>query len=79
MEKTYEEIAAAFGAKGKAPALVEQARDAVRVLSDFDQNGRAQKFATFADKLNIPSGIQPLPRKPGAKGDTAIVYSIPNI
>ncbi|MHA3770369.1 DUF7133 domain-containing protein [Verrucomicrobiota bacterium sgz303538] len=78
-QKTYDEIATAFGSKGKAPAIVSEGRDTVRILSDFAPNGRAQKFAIFADKLNIPTGIQPLPRELGAKGDTAIVYSIPNI
>ncbi len=75
----YDDIAGAFGARGTAPAPSDKARDSVRVLSDFDDSGRAQKITVFADGLNIPSGVQPLPRKPGAKGDTAIVYSIPNI
>ncbi len=79
VEKTYDDIAAAFGAKGKAPALAEEAKDSVRILSEFGADGRAQKVSTFADKLNIPSGLQPLPRKAGAKGDTVLVYSIPNI
>jgi putative heme-binding domain-containing protein len=96
---------------GEAPAPAEAGRDTVRILSDFDATGHAQKISVFADKLNIPSGIQPLPhgspaiaavyglpppydpnpamRKRGPiadrhlgkapKGDTAIVYSIPNI
>lgn len=53
--------------------------DTVRVLSDFGPDGRARKVETFADGLNVPIGIQPLARKPEAKGDTIIVYSIPNI
>ena len=77
--KAYDDIAGAFGARGKAPAPSEKARDSVRVLSDFDETGRAKKVTVFAEGLNIPSGVQPLPRKPGAKGDTVIVYSIPNI
>ena len=77
--KAYDDIAGAFGARGKAPAPSDKARDSVRVLSDFDETGRAKKVTVFAEGLNIPSGVQPLPRKPGAKGDTVIVYSIPNI
>ncbi len=77
--KAYDDIAGAFGARGKAPAPSDKARDSVRVLGDFDESGRARKITVFADGLNIPSGVQPLPRKPGAKGDTVIVYSIPNI
>ncbi len=53
--------------------------DTVRVLSDFGADGRARKVETFADGLNIPIGIVPLPRRAGAKGDTVIVYSIPTI
>ncbi|MGB8167542.1 MAG: hypothetical protein WCF18_08620, partial [Chthoniobacteraceae bacterium] len=64
---------------GDAPQPSAEAKDTVRILSDFAPDGRARKVTIFADKLNIPSGIQPLPRKAGAKGDTAIVYSIPNI
>ncbi len=77
--KAYDDIAGAFGARGNAPAPSDKARDTVRVLSDFDETGHARKITVFADGLNIPSGVQPLPRKPGAKGDTVIVYSIPNI
>lgn len=77
--KAYNELAAAFGARDNAPPASANARDTVRVLSDFDKSGRARKIAVFADGLNIPSGVQPLPRKPGAKGDSVIVYSIPNI
>lgn len=96
---------------GDAPKPAAAATDTVRILSDFDATGRAQKIKVFADKLNIPSGVQPLPRGADAvrvayglpsrfdpnpdmikrgpigeghlgrapKGDTAIVYSIPNI
>lgn len=77
--KAYNEITAAFGARENAPPASVKARDSVRVLSDFDESGHAQKISIFADGVNIPSGVQPLPRKPGAKGDSAIVYSIPNI
>ncbi len=78
-EKAYADIASAFHVGDKAPPISNVARDTVRVLSDFGPDGRARKIEIFADGLNVPSGIQPLPRKPGAKGDTAIVYSIPNI
>jgi len=78
-DKGYAEIATTFKAGDKAPKAAEVATDTVRVLSDFGPDGRARKIEIFADGLNIPSGVQPLPRKPGAKGDTAIVYSIPNI
>jgi putative membrane-bound dehydrogenase-like protein len=77
--KAYDDIAGAFNSRGKAPAPTDKARDTVRVLSDFDETGHARKVSVFAEGLNIPSGVQPLPRKPGAKGDTVIVYSIPNI
>ena len=78
-EKSFAEIASAFHVGDKAPKPSSIARDTVRVLSDFDATGRAKRIKVFADGLNIPSGVQPLPRKPGAKGDTVIVYSIPTI
>lgn len=55
------------------------ANDTVRILSDFDAQGRARKVEVFADGLNIPIGVLPLPRPPHAKGDTVIVFSIPSI
>ncbi|HSI13372.1 MAG TPA: PVC-type heme-binding CxxCH protein, partial [Chthoniobacter sp.] len=110
-DKAYSDIAAAFRAGDKAPPASDTARDTVHVLGDFDENGHARKITTFADGLNIPSGVQPLPRGSAAipaaygllpnfdpnpamqkliplggrhighapKGDSAIVYSIPNI
>ncbi len=78
-EKAYDAIANAFGAKGKAPAPQAKARDSIRILSEIGTDGLAKKVSIFADGLNIPSGVQPLPRAPGAKGDTVIVYSIPTI
>ncbi len=77
--RAYADIAAAFHVGDKAPPITNVARDTVRILSDFSPDGAARKIEVFADGLNVPSGIQPLPRQPGAKGDTAIVYSIPNI
>lgn len=48
-------------------------RDTVKILDDFDENGKARKITTFADNLNIPIGVLP-------QGDNAaIVYSIPYI
>jgi putative heme-binding domain-containing protein len=49
-----------------------KARDSVKILEDFDENGKARKITTFADDLNIPIGVLPL-------DDGALVYSIPNI
>jgi len=55
-------------AKGTKP------RDSVKILSDFQANGRAGKIETFADGLNIPIGLLPLPT-----ARAAIVHNIPNI
>ena len=76
-EKEWSTMSGSIGAKKPEPPPA--AIDTVRVLSAFGPDGRAQKVEVFADKLNIPIGIQPMPRKPGAKGDTAIVFSIPTI
>src|SRR5436190_11802307 len=35
-------------------------RDTVKILQDFDENGRARKITTFADGLNVPIGILPI-------------------
>ena len=51
-----------------------QPRDAVKILSDFQADGRAKKIETFADGLNIPIGLLPLP-----SARAALVHSIPNI
>lgn len=49
-------------------------RDTLRVLSDFDPvTGRARKVSTFADGLNIPIGVLPLP---SGKTTRCIVYHI---
>lgn len=47
-------------------------RDSIKILSDFDENGRARSIVTFADGLNIPIGL--LPTRGGA-----IAHSIPYI
>ncbi|MDR3406414.1 MAG: c-type cytochrome [Chthoniobacter sp.] len=60
-EKAFADIASAFHVGNQAPQPSPEARDTVRVLSDFDENGHAKTIRVFADGLNIPSGIQPLP------------------
>lgn len=58
-----------FGAKeGEKP------RDTVKILSDFGPDGRARKIETFADGLNIPIGLLPMP-----SANEALVHGIPNI
>ena len=47
-------------------------RDAIKILSDFDESGRARGVTTFAEGLNIPIGLYPY------RGG-AIVFSIPAI
>ena len=47
-------------------------RDTVKILSDFGADGRARKVETFADGLNIPIGLLPLP-----SANAAIVHNIP--
>ena len=56
-------------------------RDTLKILEDFGPDGRARKITTFADNLNIPIGVMPLPTPadPSGKGTTAIVHSIPNV
>ena len=49
-------------------------RDTVKIFEDFDGNGRARKVTTFADGLNIPIGILPLP-----DCKSALVYAIDKI
>jgi putative membrane-bound dehydrogenase-like protein len=49
-------------------------RDSVKILSNFQANGRAGKVETFADGLNIPIGLLPLP-----SCREALVHNIPNI
>ncbi|HZM01802.1 MAG TPA: hypothetical protein VFC44_02160 [Candidatus Saccharimonadales bacterium] len=48
------------------------ARDAIKILSDFQPNGMAGKITTFATNLNIPIGLYPY-------RDGALGYSIPYI
>ncbi len=58
-------------------------RDTIRILSDFDANGRAQKVTTFATNLNIPIGLYPF-QSPSSDGSGKLTWkcvgwSIPNI
>ncbi len=52
----------------------EQARDGLTVLEGIGPDGKAAKATRFADGLNIPIGVLPLP-----SGNEVIVWSIPNI
>ncbi len=51
-----------------------EGRDRIVVLEDTTGDGRADKTTTFADGLNIPTGILPDP-----DGRGCIAWSIPNI
>jgi putative heme-binding domain-containing protein len=78
--KNWDDNNLAFRAAATPPVPADYGTDTVRVLSDFDPaTGRARHVVTFADGLNIPIGILPLPRPPDARGDSALVFSIPAI
>ena len=73
----------AFDAKGRLWVTVtreypfpvspgQPARDAIKILDDFDETGRARKVTTFVDGLNIPIGLYPYQ-------NGVIAWSIPNI
>jgi len=49
-------------------------RDTVKILSDFGADGKARSIQTFADGLNIPIGLIPLPW-----ATAALVHGIPDI
>src|SRR5262249_10031249 len=49
-------------------------KDTVRILEDFAPDGLARKMTVFADGLNIPIGVLPMP-----DCKSALVYSIPSI
>ena len=53
-------------------------RDSVKILSDFGPDGKARKIEAFADGLNIPIGLLPMPTDSQGK-TSALVYSIPQI
>lgn len=50
-----------------------KARDKVHILSDFGPDGKARNVSTFAEGLNIPIGLLPLP---GNKPRRALVFQI---
>jgi putative heme-binding domain-containing protein len=55
-------------------------RDGLTVLEGFGPDGRATKATLFADGLNIPIGVLPLPGGgPDGRGQEVIVWSIPNV
>lgn len=53
-------------------AVDKTPRDTIRILSDFDEAGRARKIEVFAGGLNTPDAVAPYK-------DGAIVFSIPNV
>ena len=60
----------------------DQARDGLTVLEGIGSDGRATKATRFAERLNIPIGVLPLPSAPASSTDpstSVIVWSIPNI
>jgi putative heme-binding domain-containing protein len=78
-QKNWDDNNLAFRATSTPPEPAEHGVDSVRILSDFGPDGRARKITTFADGLNIPIGVLPLPRAADASGDTALAFSIPAI
>jgi hypothetical protein len=78
--RDWEDNHLAFRGLVRPPEPETQARDQLIVLSAFDPvTGRAGRAEVFADGLNIPVGVTPLPRAPGSRGDAVIVHSIPGI
>lgn len=77
-------IQCAFDAKGRLwvtttrhypfAAPIGKGTDKLFVLSDFGPDGKARKVEAFANDLNIPIGILPLP-----DCNSCIVHSIPSI
>ncbi|HWN97129.1 MAG TPA: hypothetical protein VNT99_19015, partial [Methylomirabilota bacterium] len=53
-------------------ATNKEPRDTIRVFSDFDANGRAQKVTTFATNLNIPIGLYPFLSPRSSRGNEAL-------
>ncbi len=63
-----------------AAAAEATPRDGLTVLDDFGPDGLARKATRFADGLNIPIGVLPLPcTDPAGRGQEVIVWSIPHI
>ena len=78
--RDWEDNQLAFRGLVRPPEPETQARDQLLVLSEFDSvTGRAGRTQVFADGLNIPVGVAPLPRAPGARGAAVIAHSIPGI
>jgi putative heme-binding domain-containing protein len=59
------------------PERTEKGRDAIKILEDFGEDGRARKISTFADGLHVPIGVLPL--SVGGKGDSALALSVPKV
>ena len=55
-----------------AVPLGQPGRDTIKILEDTNGDGRYDKLSTFADGLNIPTGVYPYK-------DGGIAWSIPNI
>jgi putative heme-binding domain-containing protein len=55
-----------------ASGRTKGSKDKIVILEDTDGDGRADKSSTFADELNIPTGILPF-------GNGCIAWSIPNL
>lgn len=55
-----------------ATGRTKDSKDKIVILEDTDGDGRADKTTTFADELNIPTGVLPY-------GNGCIAWSIPNL
>jgi putative heme-binding domain-containing protein len=64
---------------GKKPEPRQVATDTLRILDQIGPDGKANRITLFAEGLNIPIGVQPLPREKNREGDAALVFSIPAI
>lgn len=56
---------------------VRDSLDAIKILEDTNGDGSADKISTFADGLNIPTGVLPWHKPEHQSG--CIAWSIPNI
>src|ERR1051325_8924736 len=52
-------------------------RDTIRILSDFDENGRARKMTVFATNLNIPIGLYPFLSPASGRADLPVGRNAP--
>ena len=55
-----------------ATGRTKGSKDKIVILEDTDGDGRSDKTTTFADELNIPTGVLPY-------GNGCIAWSIPNL